>query len=129
LGTVCSVYSDNVIYVVFTPRRRRLWYSDPADDEGSRRDTSPTGLSELILWIYELLDAHGDTARLAAELDSQPEWQAHLAYLRDLQRRGREALARAHARSPESDPVDTKNAVGLIPATPQSSTRPPLVSD
>lgn len=43
--------------------------------------------------VYELLDAHADTARLAVGLDSQTEWMAHLEYLRRLQRVGREALA------------------------------------
>jgi hypothetical protein len=43
--------------------------------------------------VYELLDAHCDTMRLADELDAQAAWGAHLAYLRDLQRLGREALA------------------------------------
>ncbi len=43
--------------------------------------------------IYELLDAHADTMRLADELDATPAWAAHLDYLRDLQRVGREALA------------------------------------
>jgi hypothetical protein len=43
--------------------------------------------------LYELLDAHGDTMLLADELDSAPGWAAHLDYLRDLQRVGREALA------------------------------------
>jgi hypothetical protein len=43
--------------------------------------------------VYELLDAHGDTMRLADGFDAQPVWAAHLEYLRDLQRVGREALA------------------------------------
>jgi hypothetical protein len=43
--------------------------------------------------LYELLDAHVDTMRMAGELDSDPAWAAHLDYLRDLQRVGREALA------------------------------------
>lgn len=43
---------------------------------------------------YELLDAHGDTARLASALSDDPDWQGHLRYLRDLQRAGRELLAR-----------------------------------
>jgi hypothetical protein len=43
--------------------------------------------------LYELLDAHVDTIRLACELDVDPAWAAHLDYLRDLQRVGREALA------------------------------------
>lgn len=51
--------------------------------------------------VYELLDAHQDTVELAR---SRPEasWQAHLDYLRALQRRGREALARAAARDQPS---------------------------
>jgi hypothetical protein len=43
--------------------------------------------------VYELLDAHLDTMRMAGELDGDPAWAAHLDYLRDLQRVGREALA------------------------------------
>ena len=44
--------------------------------------------------VYELLDAHDDTSRLADELAADPRWGAHLDYLRGLQRVGREALAR-----------------------------------
>ena len=47
--------------------------------------------------VYELLDAHIDTMRMAHDLDEDPAWAAHLDYLRDLQRVGREALARAGA--------------------------------
>ncbi|HEY2770968.1 MAG TPA: hypothetical protein VGI87_10380 [Solirubrobacteraceae bacterium] len=43
--------------------------------------------------VYELLDAHEDTARLAQDVSSDPRWAAHLDYLRRLQRVGREALA------------------------------------
>ncbi len=45
--------------------------------------------------LYELLDAHADTARLAAgpARDGDLRWRAHLDYLRALQRTGREALA------------------------------------
>jgi hypothetical protein len=43
--------------------------------------------------VYELLDAHVDTIRMAADLDEDPAWAAHLDYLRDLQRIAREALA------------------------------------
>jgi hypothetical protein len=46
---------------------------------------------------YELLDAHVDTARLADDQASDAEWQNHLGYLRDLQRVGREVIARAAA--------------------------------
>jgi hypothetical protein len=49
----------------------------------------------LVALTYELLDAHADTARLAEDLASDAGWQNHLAYLRDLQRVGREVLARA----------------------------------
>jgi hypothetical protein len=45
--------------------------------------------------IYELLDAHNDTAEMAAELTYDPWWRAHLEYLRVLQRKGREILARS----------------------------------
>ncbi len=43
--------------------------------------------------VYELLDAHEDTTRLADELVADPRWAVHLDYLRGLQRVGREALA------------------------------------
>jgi len=44
--------------------------------------------------VYELLDAHRDTVELVKS-QSDDSWQAHLDYLRALQRKGREALARA----------------------------------
>ena len=44
--------------------------------------------------VYELLDAHDDTARLVAENADDDRWSAHLEYLRALQRRAREILAR-----------------------------------
>ena len=56
---------------------------------------SPEDLADL---VYELMDAHHDTSRLAAELTGDGHWQAHLAYLRDLQRTGRAMLAQATAR-------------------------------
>ncbi len=50
----------------------------------------------LVALAYELLDAHDDTARLARDLaTSNLAWDSHLAYLRDLQRVGRELLAGA----------------------------------
>jgi hypothetical protein len=56
-----------------------------------KRSSAPVeSLTEL---VYELLDAHLDTARLASVLDDDEAWAAHLDYLRDLQRVGREALA------------------------------------
>ena len=54
-------------------------------------DAEGTDLSPL---VYELLDAHCDTMRLAGELEDSASWEAHLDYLRALQRVGREALAR-----------------------------------
>ena len=44
--------------------------------------------------VYELLDAHYDTARLIAETADDDRWSAHLEYLRALQRRTRGILAR-----------------------------------
>jgi hypothetical protein len=44
--------------------------------------------------VYELLDAHDDTARLVAENADDDRWTAHLEYLRALQRRTRAILAR-----------------------------------
>ena len=44
--------------------------------------------------VYELLDAHDDTAELASDY-SEESWELHLDYLRSLQRRTREILARA----------------------------------
>jgi hypothetical protein len=42
--------------------------------------------------VYELLDAHADTVLLADELADDPDWSAHLDYLRALQREGRSLL-------------------------------------
>ena len=47
--------------------------------------------------VYELLDAHEDTTRLAEGAADEERWAAHLDYLRDLQRVGRERLAAAAA--------------------------------
>lgn len=54
-----------------------------------------TARARLAQLVYELLDAHADTVRLVAGVESDPGWDAHLDYLRDLQRVGREVLARA----------------------------------
>ena len=64
---------------------------DTASLRPSASQTSSDGF--LVALVYELLDAHSDTMRLADELDTEPGWAAHLDYLRDLQRVGREALA------------------------------------
>jgi hypothetical protein len=55
-------------------------------------DASAT-LSE---FVYELLDAHEDTRRLADGNAGDLQWAAHLDYLRRLQRVGREILAGAN---------------------------------
>lgn len=57
----------------------------------------------LVEVMYELLDAHDDTTRLAAD-QRDIRWQAHLDYLRDLQRVGREALSHATATCLSSSP-------------------------
>jgi hypothetical protein len=49
--------------------------------------------AELSRLVYELLDAHDDTAQLASG-HGDLAWQLHLDYLRALQRKGRELLAR-----------------------------------
>jgi hypothetical protein len=54
------------------------------------REPGPDAVASL---LYELLDAHDDTAQIASALESDWQWRAHLAYLRALQRKGREALA------------------------------------
>jgi hypothetical protein len=58
-------------------------------DARNKQDAS--GLTDL---VYELLDAHVDTIALTSEVPSSPAWAAHLDYIRDLQRVGRERLAR-----------------------------------
>ena len=56
--------------------------------------SSTAGRSEqLARLVYELLDAHADTDRLMRGRSTELLWQAHLHYLRDLQRTGREILA------------------------------------
>ena len=50
---------------------------------------------QLVGLVYELLDALGETDQLAGEGSRPLQWGTHLLYLRDLQRTGREILARA----------------------------------
>jgi hypothetical protein len=61
---------------------------------GGTTYSSAERLTEL---VYELLDAHVDTMRLADEPADELAWSAHLGYLRALQRVSREALALATA--------------------------------
>jgi len=60
-------------------------------------------IASLVDLVEELLDAHGDTVRLASEAPDDPRWQAHIGYLRDLQRLGKETVA--HFTSGTDDPT------------------------
>ena len=62
-------------------------------DRDSLDDTS----APLVRLVYELLDAHEDTTQLMGRGAPDIRWQAHLDYLRALQRAGREVLADALA--------------------------------
>jgi hypothetical protein len=91
-----------VIAVRFLSSRTERRSPRPAAEPASE------SLGTLVALAYELLDAHADTARLTEEDASAAEWRDHLAYLRDLQRVGREALARAACfgdRAPASGPT------------------------
>jgi predicted NAD/FAD-dependent oxidoreductase len=70
---------------------------DAVHDTDRNRDMPAEGLilTQLARLVDELLDAHADTADLAAELAYEPAWAAHLEYLRALRRNGKEMLARA----------------------------------
>jgi hypothetical protein len=57
-------------------------------------DSVPQEQDQMVALVYELLDAHADTALLAEDLAQDSEWGAHVDYLRNLQRVGRETLAR-----------------------------------
>jgi hypothetical protein len=68
----------------------------PAPDTSGGGDRQPdlAAAASLAALAYELLDAHADTAQLADGLPYDRSWAAHLNYLRALQRKGRETLAR-----------------------------------
>jgi hypothetical protein len=67
-------------------------YGSVIDMRNAKQTSDPS--AELVGLIYELLDAHEDTVRLALEMGGDEQWAAHIDYLRRLQRVGREALAR-----------------------------------
>jgi hypothetical protein len=69
----------------------------PARETTASGDHRPDreAAADLALLAYELLDAHADTGQLADGLTYDCSWAAHLDYLRALQRKGRETLARA----------------------------------
>jgi hypothetical protein len=55
----------------------------------------------LALLVDELIDAHDDTVRLSESLVDDWRWEAHICYLRNLRRLGREALAAATVERPK----------------------------
>jgi hypothetical protein len=67
----------------------RIWNTKPI--------VEPT--ETLAALVYELLDAHDDTVRLAADQIEDQRWAAHVDYLRQLQRVGRETLSRTTPQS------------------------------
>ena len=69
----------------------------PREPRYPRWDMAPSSAAfeQLTRLVYELLDAHDDTARIATGQDLDPRWKAHLSYLRDLQRVAHELLAHA----------------------------------
>jgi hypothetical protein len=60
----------------------------------SQASVAQPSVEQLSGLVYELLDAHADTIGLAQDSTDELTWAAHLDYLRDLQRVGREVLAR-----------------------------------
>jgi hypothetical protein len=76
----------------------------------------PGACEQLTRLVYELLDAHDDTARIATGQDLDARWQAHLSYLRDLQRVARELLARAgqHEGAQTFAPADAPTRAGTF---------------
>lgn len=63
-------------------------------------------MPQLLTLVYELLDAHEDTTRLASTQQLDARWSAHITYLRDLQRVAHELLAHSAPppRPQEADP-------------------------
>ena len=66
----------------------------PDTTAGGDHRPEAAAAASLAALAYELLDAHADTAQLAGGLTHDRSWAAHLDYLRALQRKGREMLAR-----------------------------------
>jgi hypothetical protein len=84
------------------PRPRLMtssWRALEASSHPDMTDANPPAdlCDDLARLVYELLDAHYDTARLAEDVAEDERWHTHLAYLRDLQRIAREVLATASA--------------------------------
>jgi hypothetical protein len=84
----------------------RTGATDTGAGGGHQPDPAAADLAAL---TYELLDAHVDTAQLAGGLPLDRSWAAHLDYLRALQRKGREMLART---APEELSFFSRTALG-----------------
>jgi hypothetical protein len=88
----------------------------------------PWPCEQLTLLVYELLDAHDDTARIAAGQNLDRHWRAHLSYLRDLQRVARGLVARTGQQedAQTSAPVDcfapSGGSIFAFPASSDSTT-------
>lgn len=88
--------------------RRAVHAADTGTGATGDQRPAAMGAGDLAALTYELLDAHVDTARLADGLTCDPSWEAHLDYLRALQRTGREMLA--HATAEELSPYQCSEA-------------------
>jgi hypothetical protein len=49
--------------------------------------------AQLLALVYELVDAHADTIEISVNRADDLRWDAHLDYLRALQRKAKEILA------------------------------------
>jgi hypothetical protein len=82
-----------------SPEMTSSWRALAASSHPDMTDANPPAdlCDDLARLVYELLDAHYDTARLAEDVAEDERWHTHLSYLRDLQRIAREVLATASA--------------------------------
>lgn len=77
--------------------RHTRWAQRTPSSAAGRPLSQAEALLRLESVVYELLDAHQITTRLADGLEWDPDWLEHLEYLRRLQRVSREALSAASA--------------------------------
>ena len=70
---------------------------DPRSEGAVIQPSTRNTEQALVELVYELLDAHDDTARLLDGPASEQQWRLHQEYLRSLQRTGRELLAASGA--------------------------------
>jgi hypothetical protein len=101
-----AVYAGGALLCLRLCAAGRRGHSLPQAVRARASDTNAGGNHQagahLVALAYELLDAHADTAQLADGLAYDLSWAAHLDYLRALQRKGREVLARTTAGEPSS---------------------------